>query len=461
MWATGEPAVAGLVAVVVALAIWRRSIADAAMLTLAASVLVRRWTFTIGLVVVASFATVRSVDAVESLEPTVLGPFTGWTTVAGDPQPGNGATRIVVQVEGERFEMWVRGRAAALRVARWQQGDRAWVVGERRALTAERAGRVAWQHIVGAFEYDTLGDVRDGRPLAAAANRVRDLIERGTSSMPPADAALARGLVIGDDRDQPREMIDRFRASGLSHLTAVSGQNVAFVLAAVGPLLRRARTGPRLAMTVALIGWFVVLTRAEPSVLRAGVMAGLSAVAFALGRERDPPRLLAVAVIGLLLVDPLLGGSVGFWLSVGATAGVTVIGPPLARRLHVLGPLALPLGVTLGAQAGVMLPSLFVFGRLSLVGTAANLVAVPVAGFVMLYGLPASLVAGALPVIRGPVMLPVFVGVRWVDRVATVSAGLEPHPPWNWIGWLAVVTGVVVLVLRRPPESDDDTELSE
>ena len=98
--------------------------------------------------------------------------------------------------------------------------------------------------------------------------------------------------------------------------------------------------------------------------LRAGAMAALGATAFALGRQREPLRLLAVAVVGLLLLDPLLAWSVGFWLSVGATAGVTGVGPPLARRLHRLGPLAMPVAVTLGAQVGVAVPSLLVFGRL-------------------------------------------------------------------------------------------------
>ena len=144
-------------------------------------------------------------------------------------------------------------------------------------------------------------------------------------------------------------------------------------------------------MTLALIAWFVVLTRAEPSVLRAGTMAAIGATAFALGRQREPLRLLAVAVVGLLLVDPLLAWSVGFWLSVGATAGVTGVGPPLAARLGRFGPLAMPVAVTLGAQVGVAIPSVVVFGRLPLVGVVANLLAVPVAGLVMLYGLPASL----------------------------------------------------------------------
>src|SRR5262249_28078962 len=153
-----------------------------------------------------------------------------------------------------------------------------------------------------------------------------------TSWLRADDAALARGLIIGDDSAQPDAMTARFRDSGLSHLTAVSGQNVALALAIAGPLLRRARPIARLAATVAVIGWFVVLTRPGPSVLRAGPMAALAAIAFAVGSEREPPRLLAGAVVILLVVAPLLVRSVGFWLSVGATAGVTIIGPLLRSR---------------------------------------------------------------------------------------------------------------------------------
>src|SRR5690606_11235808 len=104
------------------------------------------------------------------------------------------------------------------------------------------------------------------------------------------------------------------------------------------------------------------------------------------------------------------------------------IAPVLVPRLRRAGPLALPLAVTLGAQIGVALPSLLVFGRLSLVGIVANLVAVPVAGLVMLYGLPAALATALLPVGDHVVMFPVGVGVRIVDAVAKVGAAVEPSP---------------------------------
>jgi competence protein ComEC len=240
----------------------------------------------------------------------------------------------------------------------------------------------------------------------------------------------------------------------LSHLTAVSGQNIAFVLAAAGPVLSRLRPGPRWVATIGLIAWFAALTRFEPSILRAGVMAGLSATAFALGSDRSAIRMLALAVIVLVLVDPLLAWSVGFWLSVGATAGVSAVGPWLAHRLARCGPLALPLGVTLGAQVGVALPAVLVFGRLPVVSVPANLLAVPVAGVVMLYGLPAGLVAGWLvdpaPALAEAVMWPARFGTRWVDTVAAIGAELEPAPPWPWIGWGTVVTAAVVWTLVAP-----------
>ena len=152
--------------------------------------------------------------------------------------------------------------------------------------------------------------------------------------------------------------------------------------------------------------------------------------------------------------------AVGFWLSVGATFGVTAVGPWLAPRLRRLGRLAMPVAITLGAQAGVALPSVLVFGRLSLIGTAANLVAVPVAGLVMLYGLPACIVAGGVPTVAPVVMAPVGLGVRWIDAVATVGAAVEPGPPWSWLGWLVLVLVVSFVVMRSgradgSPEVDD------
>lgn len=427
--------------------VWSGSVAAAALVAAAAGIAVGSRFWLLLAVLLACCGAVRSQQSWADLTPDRLGPFDGWVRVVDDPQPYPSSTRVIVEIEGERFEMWSRGRAGQLRVRGWRGGEWVAVRGERVGLAPERAQRVSWQHVVGRFDLDWASDVDPGGPIARASNRVRASVERAATALPATDGALFRGLVIGDDREQPMEMIQRFRMSGLSHLTAVSGQNVAFVLAACGPLLVRLRTFARWAITVAVIGWFVALTRFEPSILRAGVMAGLSATAYATGRERSPVRILALAVIGLVLIDPLLAWSVGFWLSVGATAGVCTVGPWLAARLHVLGPFALPVGITLGAQAGVVIPSVLVFGRLPLVSIPANVLAVPVAGMVMLYGLPAGLLAGWCPPLAPALMLPARIGTRWVDTVAALGARLEPAPRVSWIGWGVIAVLVVAVAV--------------
>lgn len=383
---------------------------------------------------------------------TPTGTVVGWVTLVDDPQPYGSATRVIVCHDGRRYEVWLRGRAARTRAETWNAGDRVNVSGTVRPLERERARRVAWQHVVGELTLDWAGDRVDGSPAQRASNRVRELIARASSELPSPDDTLLRGLVIGDDREQPPEMLQRFRSSGLSHLTAVSGQNVAYVLAAAGPLIAGFGPGRRWVVTVVLIGWFVMITRFEPSIVRAGVMAIASASAGVLGLERSPLRLLWLTVIALVLVDPLLVSSVGLWLSVGATAGVAGVGPVLTRRLRGLGRFAPAVGVTLGAQVGVVVPSLIVFGRLPLSSVPANLLAVPVAGAVMLYGLPASLLAALAPPLAPVVMFPARIGVRWVDTVAQIAERLEPSSARVAVGiqfGVALVAAVIVASRHR------------
>ncbi len=435
----------------VVLAVWSSSLAIGLVLGAAAVCVLGaagcRWRPIVVLVVLlVAGGAVRSDHAWNGLAADRLGAYVGWARLVDDPKPFPSSTRVVFDIEGERFELWSRGRAQQQRIDGWRGGDVVAVSGDREPLDTERARRVASQHVVGEFILDWAGDIRDGSPVDRASNQVRSTIERGASWMPVPYGPLFRGLVIGDDRDQPAAMIDRFRASGLSHLTAVSGQNVSFLLAACGPILVRLRPRSRWVVTVALISWFVALTRFEPSILRAGAMAVLSATAYMNGRERSPVRLLSLAVLALVIIDPLLVWSVGFWLSVGATAGVCAVGPVIARRLERIGVLAVPLGITLGAQVGVALPSLLVFGRLPLVSIPANLLAVPVAGAVMLYGMPAALIAGMVPIAAPVVMLPALLGTKWVDAVAVIGARVEPEPPWVWIGWAIVLIALMVIV---------------
>jgi competence protein ComEC len=201
-FAVGEPTVPVLAAAVVAVAAWLRAPLGALALAAVAGAVVGRWRVGVSIAAVALIVALRSVGAEDGLVPDELGRYTGWAIVAADPDPAFDATRLLLQLDGERFEVWVRGRAAQLRVGAWSKGDLVWVDGTRRRLDPERAGRVAWQHVVGAFDAGVLGDRLPGSRVDVASNRVRALITNATEWLPGDDAALARGLIIGDDSDE-------------------------------------------------------------------------------------------------------------------------------------------------------------------------------------------------------------------------------------------------------------------
>lgn len=375
--------------------------------------------------------------------------FTGWMTVVREVDRYPSSERLLVEIHGIRYECWLRRTSLRARSATLVAGDSVMASGVIAPLSDERQARVRWQHVRGELDIEWLGDVVPGSPIHRASNRIRALVTRAGDQMGSRSGALFRGLVIGDDRDQPDDMASAFRRSGLSHLTAVSGQNVALVLAAASPLLNKVRPRRRLALSVALICWFVVLTRAEPSIVRAGVMASLSLGASAFGRRVTPVRALALTSISLLLIDPLLAGSVGFVLSVCATFGVVAIGPAILRAANRDGPAATIVAVTLGAQLGVFLPSVIVFGRSPLVALPANLLAAPVAGLVMLVGLPISMLVALVPVMAMPAVVPVELAVSWIDRVALRMEMIEPVSPLPGVLAHGALGFMVLIALAR------------
>jgi competence protein ComEC len=385
----------------------------------------------------------RSLDG---LETPRLGQARGWATLVTDPERLGPAVRTDVRLGDRRYEVWWRGGDAGV-VDELAVGDRLWVEGR---VRAPRTDDLAWfrpRHVAGRLDVVTLGQTASAAPPWSWANTTRATLEAGMRSLSRRDRALALGFLVGDDRDQLPEVIDDFRASGLTHLTAVSGQNVAFALALFAPLLRRQGLVGRFVSTVALLALFGFVTRWEPSVMRAAAMAGLTALGTLAGRPASALRRVALAVTVLLVVDPLLVWSVGFRLSVAATLGIVVLAPGLAARLPGPAVIRQGLAVTLAAQAGVA-PALLTFGRIPVASVPANLLAGPAAGLAMLWGLPAGLAAGVTGEPGAAWLhLPTRLLVGWVAGVARVAAA----GPLPTLGWFEVAAaGAVVAVLASP-----------
>jgi len=425
---------------------WPRSVLIAAIGLTVVGTLLRR--VPLGLAGLFVVTATLAGQAWSGAAPRAPAPFDRVVTLRTDPAP-LGAGRVAEAVGGtDHVELHAFG-GGGRRLSAWLAGQQVHVVGRLRHPGPASAGRLRARHIVGVVDVERLDLVGDGTPLARSANRIRQALDRGARTMTPLDRSLYLGFVVGDDRDQPPAVVDQFRDAGLSHLTAVSGENVAFMLAVADPLLRRLRPSTRWGARSALIGWFAVLTRFEPSVLRATVMAGLATTGAATGRRAGQVRLLSLAVVITLLLDPLLVRAVGWWLSVGATAGIAVLAAPLAARLPGPAPVRAALAVTIAAQLGVAPVSVAVFGPLPLASVPANLLAVPAAGPVMIYGLPAGLLAAVVPTaVATVIQLPTVLLVRWIAHVAAWTSAW-PLPELG-PGALASAAVAVALVLRRP-----------
>jgi competence protein ComEC len=352
------------------------------------------------------------------LRPPALGQWSGVATLVADPATVAGALRADVRIGGKRVEVWARGSAArALRDR--LSGERVQLRGQLSPVPSDARQRLARRHIGARMSVTGASLVSAGDLPSRLANGLRRTLLRGATVLEPGSRALYSGFVLGDDRDQRPEVTDDFRASGLSHLLVVSGQNVAFVLALLGPFLARLRLGGRLAGGLAVLVLFGILTRWEPSVLRAVAMAALTLLAAAMGRPASSLRILSLAVTGLVLVDPLLVHSLGFLLSVGACAGIALFSTRLAARLPGPRPVAGALGVTLAAQLGVTPILVPVFGGLPVAALPANLLGAPVAGPLMMWGMAAGLVAGWTgETVARLIHLPTGLMIRWVAGVA-------------------------------------------
>lgn len=403
----------------------------------------RPWLLGLAVVLAASGLGAR---AEAGLHPVPTGRFSGVVTLVADPSDGlGGGVTVVVRVGDRRVEAQARGRAGA-RLRPRLAGERVALSGEFRDLSRAARRYLHPRHVVGRLAVHEVGAWSPGNAPTRLANGVRRTMVAGVQSMAPDRRPLFSGFILGDDRGQRPEVVDDFRGSGLSHLLVVSGQNVAFMLALASPVLLRLGLGWRFVAALAVLGIFGVLTRWEPSVLRAEAMAALSLLATTIGRPASGLRVLALAVTGLLLVDPFLVRSLGFLLSVGASAGIALLSRPLAALVP--GPrfLAEALGVTLAAQIGVAPILIPVFGGVPVACIPANLLAAPMAAPVMIWGvvagIPAGLVGGTFAHI---VHLPTSAMIAWTAGVARWGASI----PMGELGPAhAVVLGVAVGVGR-------------
>jgi competence protein ComEC len=277
---------------------------------------------------------------------------------------------------------------------------------------------------------------------------------RNACSDLPADVrGLLPSLVDGDTTAVPAALRDDMRATGLSHLEAVSGANLGIVVGVTLAVMRGAglrRRSRVLGAAVAIAG-FVVLARPSPSVQRAAAMSSVMLIAMLTGRRNAARASLAVAVIVLAILDPFLARSVGFVLSVVATAGIVVLAPPWTQRLQsrLPRPVAIAVAVSAAAQLACTPVLILAFGQLTPYAVPANVVAGPAVVPATLLGVAAAGVAPMSLSLARPLVGIAGIGAAVIAWVAHAFAGLPgATATLSWPGKI-IGAGLATLVLVR------------
>jgi len=358
--------------------------------------------------------------------------------------------------DGERIHASVRLLVLAT--------DPAWrgLLPGQRVTTEGRLGVPRGGDLTAAVLSTTGPPERQGTPSWAqrVAGTLRAGLQRACAPLPDDPGGLLPGLVVGDTSRLPPAVEEDFQATGMTHLNAVSGSNVAIVVGAVLLLARWARAGPWLAAGlcgVALVG-FVILVRPSPSVVRAATMGAIGLAALAAGRPRAALPALAAAITVLVFVDPELAGDAGFALSVLATGGLLLLAPRWRdglRRRGVPSGLAEALAVPSAAQVACGPVVAAISSTVSLVAVPANLLAVPAIAPATVLGVAAAVLSPVWPSGAEFVAWLASWPAWWLVVIARHGARL-PAGTLPWPGGaagallLAGLTVALLIAVRRP-----------
>ncbi len=290
--------------------------------------------------------------------------------------------------------------------------------------------------------------------IDSLAHTMRAGLSSALSGVNERGGSLVAGLAIGDESALPSELKDQMRLSGLAHLTAVSGGNVAIVLAMVLliSMLAGIKLFGRVVLSLGALGFYVILVQPQPSVVRAATMGAIVVIAFLVGGRTAGPSILSTAIIMLLIFDPSLGISWGFALSVCATGGLVVLTPILmeyAQRTPILArtpPVILAAAMlTIAAQIST-LPVLIAMGTpIGLGSVPANILAMPMVPFITIGGLLSSLTSLVSPELAHGLALVSSWPAMWI---ASLAAFFSTWPALSGVGvLLALILVAVVLAV--------------
>lgn len=278
-------------------------------------------------------------------------------------------------------------------------------------------------------------------------------------SIPEPEASLGLGFLLGQRRALPSDLEDALRTAGLMHVVVASGYNLTILVRAARRLFAKISRFTAFAAASGLVVSFVAVTGLSPSMSRAGLVTGLSLLAWYYGRRIHPFVLLTLAAAITGLIRPsYVWGDIGWQLSFAAFAGVMLLAPLL--QVYFFGDkkpgmLRQILGETIAAQLTTLPILVTSFGYLSTVAPVANILVVPLIPLAMLLVFLTGVSGFLLPILGawlGWLTTKLLDYIVWIVSVfaempwASISVAL---PVWASYGFYVVLIGGGIYLWKR------------
>lgn len=285
-----------------------------------------------------------------------------------------------------------------------------------------------------------------------------------TTLLPERLAGVTTAILIGDKSGLTRQDQLALRKAGLSHVTAVSGMHVGFLVSFFFAIMGR-KWGA--VCSVFAILFFIPMAGASPSVIRAGIMYMIACIGFCIDREKDGLNSLFVALLMILIANPYAVHSLSLQLSFAATLGMLVFSTrfqhrffhPFEHKRKWVKRAISPLTTSLACSCSAMFfttPLLFAsFGYVSVFAPIANLLAVPVVGILFVAGHVSHILVSLLPVVHivcSPVLALLSKWILWVSVwVAGLPSGVLSWNDGYGLSALLLIYGTLLVCLMRSP----------
>jgi competence protein ComEC len=210
-------------------------------------------------------------------------------------------------------------------------------------------------------------------------NKIKECFEQNLSK---ENAALLSGLTIGDKSNLDKEVIEKYRNASLSHVLAISGAHFSYIILCLKLLDKKLRR-KRLGQAITLIGilFFIELTNATPSVIRAGIMAIMPVVASMMHRKNDFWTTLCFSILVQFINNPYVIFDIGFQLSYGGVIGIVCFYERIKRMIKLR-----IISVCLSANVIIIPIMMYLFQTISFSFIFSNFLATILLGPIVILG---------------------------------------------------------------------------